>query len=426
MRNKTAAILFLGIVILGGSLVFRSMPAFAQSEANGTEKIITLVDGRTMTGVVKETKEGVELETKIGIVKFKKAEIKSIEDIKPSADEYAARKAKIDTSSSKELYELASWVWDNHRKDTDMLKKAQADLNDALDIDSSNERAKLLLRQVEAALKTGGASAPVETTGNVIKPTGKTGAAAVQDMDKYLVSQDDIYWIRLMELTPKDNVSVTFANNAVSRYIELMKGQIVDGWDKIGTDRKFRAMSPSQKVQEMMKNQSDNIDLLKDIQITRDPSFMIEFRSKVWPLAKQYCAAPQCHGGPAPKGGFKLFVMPNNVRADYTNFIILSGYRNKDGRKLIDREDINTSLFLQYGLNPKVARFVHPKVNNQDITFIFPSINAKMYKLTTQWIQGLTRPAPNYHLKYKVPFGMSVDTSGKAFFPTEKPAADEK
>ncbi len=429
MHNKKAAMLILGIVILGGSLVYKSsQPIFAQADStavNGKTKVVKLVDGRTLTGVVREIKDGIELETKFGVVRFKRDQIESMTDVAPKADEYAARKAKIDESSSKDFYELARWVWDNYRNDTDMLQKAREDIEESLNIDPANERAKLLLRQVDAVLN--GSSQPI-TTGHLIKPTGKNtaGNGTVADVDKYLISQEDIYWIRLMELAAKDSVSVTFMNNAVNRYIELMKGKTVDGWDRIGNDRRFRAASPTEKVQEILRNQFDNTDLLKDVQITRDPSFMIEFRSKVWPQVKQYCASPQCHGGPQPKGGFKFFVMPNNVKADYTNFVILSCFRNSEGRKLIERDDVDTSLLLQYGLNPKVARFVHPKVNNQDITFMYPNINAKTYKTASRWIQSLTRPEPNYHLQYKVPFGMKIDVSGRPYIPSEDAGSSGK
>lgn len=381
---------------------------------------VVLKDGRVLVGNVSEANGKVDVETKMGIITLKKMDIDSMTPAAAPTVEYSQKRQKIEDRDSKGLYSLARWAWKSHRNDNAVLELAKKDLETAIKIKPDYTLAKLLLNQINAKLK--GAKPvrkPRRTTGTQINPV-RSGSASNRD----LVDKRDVYWIRLMEFRSNDKVSVTFTNNVLNRYIDAMKGSYEGGWDKINKERQFRSMPNYRKVAEMVRFKEDDTSIMKDIEINRDPKFMVEFRSKIWPTIRQYCGNAACHGGPKPKGGLKLFVLKGNDKALYTNFIILSG-TSFGGKQMIDRGDPERSLLVQYLLNPNVARDLHPLVRGTSINHAFPNIKSGTYRRMIKWIRSLKSPAPNYHLKWTPPKGMNVNSSGKSPLPKAALNQDE-
>ena len=149
---------------------------------------------------------------------------------------------------------------------------------------------------------------------------------------------------------------------------------------------------------------------LNDIVVKTDPKFMVDFRNKVWPIVKEQCATPECHGGSKFNGGYRLFNPAfRNERIDYTNFVILDGAPTMGGRRLIDRDRSDDSLILQFGLPEEQARVHHRK----SITYVFPSRDAGTYKTVRDWVDALTYPPhPKYELKYQMPVPAKSDMGG--------------
>jgi len=371
-------------------------------------KIVTLKDGRSYEGVVTETDEGIEVQSRKGIIQHVPREaIQSIRDAVRPKDAYLARKADVDANDAKALYDLARWVWETHDENKVLLLHARDDLQAALAIDPDDTRAKLLLRQVQAKILSSdqGPSRPPSD-----------GTAAIREED--LVTERDILWIRLRELRPSDrDVRIQYKNKVLRRYIDQMRGREIEDWDRHGNEEHFLAQPRITQVLEILRNKRDDTELLRDIEVKTDPAFMTEFRSRVWPILQNSCAAASCHGGPKPKRGLKFFVAPGiNVRADYTNFLIVSGWRKGD-RCLLDRQDMERSLILQYGLNRKVTQTSHPT----DIPPVFTGIRSRKYRQILDWMKSLKSPlAPDYHIHagYR-PAGMQLHTSGTPIFPSE-------
>jgi hypothetical protein len=90
------------------------------------------------------------------------------------------------------------------------------------------------------------------------------------------------------------------------------------------------------------------------------------------------------------------------------------------GRAIIDRQKVSDSLLLQYGLNSKVSKRPHPQVGGSDIKPAFLTTRVASYRNISRWISSLVGPmGPNYHLSYKPPFGMKLNTSGMPDMPQE-------
>lgn len=400
--NKNFSVALLSCLFVTGAvaLTIWSTTAEAQSEKK-PYKLVRLKDGREFKGVVTRTATTIRVETKYGAQVYPLEQVESITDIQRPKDVYLEKLSKIDSSDAEALYGLAKWVWDKHGEDLELLKSARRNLTDALKLKKDYTRAGLLSKQIDGKIKFLEEGEP-----------GKPPGPEAQFADTDLVSERDILWIRLMELDKGDHVTIRYKNKALQRYIQSIRGQAIDDWDRRGKERRFLALPRRLQVMEILRNKRDDTELLKDIHITSDPRFMLDFRTKIWPIVRQSCAAGNCHGGARPNGGMKLFVISGkNDRVDYTNFVILSGLLVKNHR-LLNRQNPANSLLLQFGLNRKVAKV--DKRHPREIPPIFSSIEATRYKIVSDWIKGLKGPMhPNYHLKYKPPFGMKLETSGR-------------
>jgi hypothetical protein len=320
-------------------------------------------------------------------------------------DQYRARWNAIDQNNADKLLELASWAWDTHSKSLQVMKRAQADLEAALKIKKAkNEDAlavNLKLAQVTAQIKklTGGATTDPNTTRIIEKGD--------------LLNMADIYMIRLRELTPNDNVAVVFKNDVINRYVKLMQGREVDDWNKPWKEKAFKNMPATRRVLEIRKHQETNIELLKDIQIETDPMFFRVFQRMIWPQIRNRCAMPLCHGGKEkPRKGPKFVVDTklDSLNGRYTNFALLSGYQAGQGRRIINRQEPQMSLLLQYGLDRRVSTLRHKKEIKPPL---FKSMDDPLFKRMCAWIKALKGPLhPDYNIEKKLN-GVEVELRGK-------------
>jgi hypothetical protein len=271
----------------------------------------------------------------------------------------------------------------------------------------------MLLREVESKMKM---------TGPSTQPAGgDAGTGGVRN--ELLLSDEDIYEIRLAELRPDETVQVTFRNNVVERFIKAMRGRwIGDLQDDPNAADKFRGWSNVQKTQYIVNLSGEDTTFTKDIQIMSDPRFIIEFRNLVWPRVGTTCGQAACHGGPEGKGGFKLFVgTGKNPRVDYTNFYIMDRLATGRG-DLFDRSSPDDSLLLQYGLQADQSAERHP---GGRFTAIYANVQSRNYQVVRDWISTLAGPPhPPYHVKYVAPFNMKMQKgSGVRLPPVDEPAS---
>jgi len=366
--------------------------------ALGASQTLTLKDGRKVTGDVTKTESGYRVKTDNGDIEFKANEVDSVADSADMDKEYQDRLGKIDDKDANAHFELARWAERNGRLDI-----AKKELKRSLEISPDNEKAQLLLRKVEAGLTSTGKPELQSTT----KPT-VGGPADAKD----LVSDEDINRIRLAELREDDNPSIEFKNKAYDRFVESQRGT------ENFNEKDFRKMSRAKQVRYILDTPG-NGGVRDDIVIKSDPKFMTKFRT-VWPGIEQNCGSAACHGGPKGKGDLKLFPRGStkNDRADYTNFLILNLWE-KDGQRLMDRDHVEDSLVLQYGLPSKDAQYRHPVDLNKTM---FTSKKTSSYKALEAFIkelQGGTTPA--YGTKYQPPVGRLGSADSQ---PASKPAKE--
>ncbi len=384
-------------------------------------RVIKLKSGAEFKGEVETTPDGQSYEIRLpsgGRITISKDQVLSIESIVTESQEYQGRLAKIDPNNPDERYSLAEWAAANG-----MLDEALEQLQEALKLDKDHIRSILLLRQVEKQIADRQAKTGLRPSRPSTGPrdTGYTPDAIDLDWN-WLVDKDDISRIRLEELRPTDRVPIKFQNNLLNRFIQMMEGR--KDFNQPGFVNVFRSYPNVTKTIYILDNIDKNNSTIKDdIIIRRDPQFMADFKKKVWPIVAQHCASTKCHGGDIALGGMKLFkYMLRNERLDYTNFLILDTFELPGGRKMINRDDPESSLLVQYGLPLEMARYKHPT----DIPVIFTSRDAANFKWVVDWIGSLKRPLhPNYRIKWRPPFGMNLNLSGRTMLPIAPTVLEE-
>lgn len=371
------------------------------------QRKIVKVQGRAqpIIGELKETPGGYEILTEFGTVTVAKKDVISIEDYLSPQDEYQQRLNKLDPNDAEGHFELARWALQKN-----LLAAAQAEAEKAVQLKPDVAKYGWLLQDVKNRAQAAEAGKPATPATQPAVEMNSSGPLA-----QFLVSDEDVYHIRLEELSPKDTTAaVEFRNDVINRFIRTMAGT-ADFKDP-SFESRFRGMSRLEQVRYILKHTDRNdTEFRNDILIKNDPKFMTEFRARVWPMLVQGCARADCHGGgEKPKGGLRLFTIAgNNIRADYTNFVILSTYE-KDGKKLLDRSFPESSLVLQFGLPPEVAKTPHPR----PIPQIFPAPTSTKYKTVFDWVSGLSGPStPNYRLQWKAPLGMPLNLTGATGLP---------
>jgi hypothetical protein len=371
-------------------LTFLACVAAAQQQA------VTYVRNnqrRTLVGEVEETAEGYKVKTDYGTVMLTKQEVVSITDVADTDDEYATRKAKLKEGDLDGLTDLAQWAMNEG-----MLDRAEADLQTVLKQEPGNARARLLLQRLATLRQqqNGGAAGPARRP----RPGGG-------NRQEWLVSMEDVYHIRREELwSSEPQLGIQLRNNVARRFARAMAGQ-EEFRDPDFADR-FLGQNDLRQAEFIIRKTAPGSEFREDIIIKTDPRFMRRFNREIWPLIEQSCASPSCHGGRKARGGLKLFPGGNGEpRVRYTNFLILDGTRDGQGRPILNRGAPEDSLLLEYLLPEDAQKYKHPK----KLTPRFSDRTDRKYRAVQDWIARLENfpKRPDYSvLDYKPPFGMKL------------------
>jgi len=363
------------------------------STCSAVKKRIKLKDGRVIVGeVVERTATALKVKLKIAVVSYPLDQVVSIKDISDPKTEYASRLLELDRKDADANVNLGQWAMDNK-----LYKEAIERLKAALAINANSLRAKLLLRKAKAESAEAGTGTH---TGGSDTGTSGTGTIRRRIDPKRLVKTEDIYRIRLAEIGEKGRATIRFRNRAVTKFVAKMQGK--GDFAEEGFEATFRRYAPVKKATYMLRALDPGDPLRNDILVKTDPAFMGVFRTRVWRTVRRTCAAARCHGARKGQGGLKLYnVLGARDKIDYTNFLILDSFSNTTGR-MINRDEAEKSLLLQYGLPPDEATAQHKK----KIRPAFGSRKSRSYIQTLDWIKGLKGPRhPDYGIK-ELPVGV--------------------
>ena len=380
-------------------------------------KTVVLTDGRRVTGDVIETDRGYEIRTRLGAIQVARHEVVEIIVDRTPVDDFNDRLAALDADDADGHLALGQWA-----AEQELLELAIQQYEYVLALRPNDDKAKLLLRDVRAQLAEAaepdpepGQTDPDTTPGGEVAGNGEAppidSPPGINPDD--LVTLQQIYRIRLAELRLAEipNISFRFSNDVVARFSAAWEGK--DDFDP----QTFRRLRNHEKLQFILEEIGDaerHNDIRDDIQILEDPEFMVIFRTKIWRIMRQPggCASLPSHGGMDAPGGLR-FINPMSlspgdpitVRVMYTNFLVLDRYQTEEGLRLVDRDQPEDSLLLQYGLPGELAKYKHPLIGERPIQPIFKDKADRGYVDTLNWIRTTLRGPvhPDYRVSFTPP-----------------------
>jgi hypothetical protein len=380
--------------------------------------------GKLYAGDITETPETVRVTARGVETTLDRTDVTGIAYAAGLDEQYEKQLDKLNPRDIQGRVELARWAFDHHRYD---LAEDAVDL--ALAIDADDREAitfqKLVQTQkrMEAARKN--VAAPTAAPAPTGAPTGPTtqatsGPAADGEAstpagtsppaarnkhatvpDSFL-SPEEINRIRQAELKETDRgVKIRFDNDVLRRYAIVANIPLT----------RFTAYD---RIDQALKIINDSDSAFRDdVRMMSDPPSLTEFRTRVLPTLVNGCASNVCHGSPGA-GEFFLYNKVNSEAVAYTDFYLLQSYvKTIDAagggvfggatqRKMIDRNQPNASLLLQYSLPTDLADIDHPHV--QGWKPLLKSQEDLRYRDLLNWIRaGLTPVDPDYGIKYQPP-----------------------
>jgi len=261
--------------------------------------------------------------------------------------------------------------------------------NEALRRDPTLNDAQLLRTVLQD--KLGDAAGPAVTPVAGGTAPGKSG----------LLSPEQVSLVRLLEMKDDDRT---------------VRGKISpadrkDFWDNVYVKEPNVDTSPEARASFLNPNnfvevakrirQSGNMSYIQKISVINDPEPLVQFRGTVHTAVLQNCATAACHAGPNA-GDFHIVNNPTSdpVQSLYTNFYVMSMYNARSGGKVIDRDNPEKSLIIQYALPRTQATYPHP--NGLELRNKLSGPNDPRYQQITNWIGGLVLPRPNYGITFPV------------------------
>ena len=290
--------------------------------------------------------------------------------------------------------ELAQWLFDEKAYDL-----ARRELLEIV-AESKLPEAIRLLTMVDAqmALEQGKFS-----DGRSIERPPKSRNAGTVDLRDLLptevISSDDVNLMRVYEIdfrSPPSRINVS--PTVLRALLEAYGASPLIPGDSSGRTRLFRA-EPLEIVDLMFRLKAR--EFYPRIEVKSEPPSLNLFRQRVhdaWVIPN--CATSRCHGG---LDGGRFFLHRRGSKSErvrYTNQLILERW-NELERPLIDWENPERSLIIQYGLPRNEARFPHPEVKGWKP--IFTKGNHRVLRDSILWIESMYRPRPGYPVDYTPP-----------------------
>ncbi len=392
--------------------VMAALSASVASLAWANPGVVTLRDGTKYEGDVTEEQTVVTIVTRQNMrVQITREKIAKVEYTEEPELEFNKRYRDLAKDDVDARIELARFCFDHNRPDL-----AKIVLAEAVQLDPQNSTAASLYEaaraEVEllrrAAERTDDApdatrpSAPRRpkpttrerpSTGD--RTSGETTPPPTRPAGNHrLLDPDQVNAVKQAELRDGDmGVTVKFDDNVEKRFA-FATGRTLGA---------LRQLAPIDRFMLMRREASPT--LLKGVRILRDPAPLAEFR-RIQPRILAGCASSGCHGG---ENTHLALVTPiDGEPAVYTNFYLLATHRApvilasgaSANLEMISRSSPETSLLLQYSLDPKIARFPHPPVPGYRPLFRSPDEPAFANML--QWIEfSLTPLTPDYGFTFE-------------------------
>ena len=380
--------------------------------------VLKTVDGQTYDGDIDDKKDPEALIVTVrGITtRIERSRVASVDYPTGSAQQnFADRLKRLGARDVPGRMALAREAFNAHDYVT-----ARTAVDQVMAIDPNNADAVAFAETIRGQMRLEAAKKlPADHGGAATTTPASTEPTSQPGSDKVLRAQD-INTIRQLELRPDDNaVRIRFERDVKKRYLSYTTMRPAE----------FNSMTPLQQALLIIDKGAP--EMRRDVMVLSDPPALFQYRRQVQPLVLQNCATSGCHSDHNPKK-FWLVEPADSDAATYTNFYILDKYTKayKSGEggvfgrgdlRVIDRQQPDQSLVLQYGLPGSMAEQPHPDVPN--FKPVFRGKNDPRYAAIAAWIGKALRPVdPDYGIDFPVPGSSATSAATRpASQPTSQP-----
>lgn len=399
-----------------------SPPAADVAEEQQPEVVLTLKDGRRLTGpLIEQTVEHITIRIAGIPARYPAEEVERIEVLEPLMVRYMKLREAVGNDPD-QIIRVAEWLQSREK-----YELALSEVNRALVRDAKHPDALRLKVQLEQQILLKAKSKPsMPADGN--RPERRTPPPGGSIQNTFpLLSANDINLIKVYETEFREEPRVLIPREVIAQLLEKYADHPLVPITKEGREAVYRK-TPLEQLDLMFRLQAR--EFYAQVQVLDQPKAFAALRDQIgrtWLLNS--CATNQCHGG-AEAGRLVLHNRrPNSDQTVYTNFLILNRFRLDDGTSLIDWLQPERSPLLQMGLPREKSRRPHPVVPHPDtgkdmFKPTFRSADEERFKAAVAWIKSLHQPRSEYPIQYTParPFVKEAPTDATTPVPDVAPA----
>jgi len=318
----------------------------------GREVSVTLDTGKRFNGtLVERTEEAVVLRIAGVRTPIERRRVDTLEAVAPLAKRYEQRRSRLDQGDLEGRRELVQWLLERGG-----YRLAERELETLRRRFPDNPELELLWRIVQQQGKLArdrtAATQRAATQGAVTQP-------AREDPLRNRLTRQQLNMIRVWEVSPSNEPRVRVPDATIRKLFQRYGD---DEAMPTGSNARFRVKQAKGWQQLELLFRVRARDLYDEVRILDEPETLETFRNIAHTrYVLRFCGGAGCHGG-QNRGGLYLFRRaPRSDQTIYTNFYMLSQYR-QDGQRMIDRRKPDQSLLLQFGLPRDAADTPHPDV----------------------------------------------------------------
>jgi hypothetical protein len=366
----------------------------------GPQATIQVRDGRSVTGEIVEQDNKTVTLLIAGIrTPIPRDQIESMTILKSTQEEYADRRAALAENDLEGRHELARWLYD--KQEYDLAHKELDDLAQRFPDDS---RVMVLRNAVAGQIRLREQQAqetpptPPREPRPTQPPTEARDPSIPAGLPDNKLTMEQLNLIKLYEVDLTTQPVVVVPRDVIEELFE--KYQHSDLTPKgAAAQRAFRTAKGYEQLELIFRLRAR--EFYPRITVSRDPPAFQTFRTQLHQsYVINYCATNGCHGDASGGNLFLFRTSPNSDPTVYTNFFILHRYETPTAY-MIDRDEPNKSLLLQYGMARDLAQTPHPQVPGYHPQIRQP--NDPRIRMITNFITQLYKPAPNYGVDYVPP-----------------------
>jgi hypothetical protein len=354
--------------------------------------VVYMLNGQTRAGVILEDSfSHVTIEVE-GILARLRRETVDFVVLEPTLDQrYREFKAAIGPRMHEQHLQLCQWLFDNRA-----YELALEELNELINnTDRDIPDAHRLRRLTQAQIELRSTAASPEAGGDV-----QSDEIPEEPSDRgRLLTREEVNLMRVFEIDFDNPPRVSVNRETIRKMIEKYSTTAVIPTTQAERNALFRA-DPLDIVRMLFKLRAR--ELYGEVEVQSEPYSMNIFRQRVhngWLL--QNCATSACHGGPDAGALMLHRAGYQSELVRYTNFLILEKLDVHPEHRLIDYEDPEMSLLIQYGLPRDAARLPHPDVRGWKP--VFTGSTERMRQDAIRWIKSMMQPRPEYPFEFEPP-----------------------